>query len=255
MDVTTVSCADVVACSDPSNLEVSEISANSAVLTWTAGSADETAFIVEYMAEGATEWTSVEVNDTTYTLTELAQLTNYSVRVKANCGTNNWSEVITASFRTYGICTPVTNLETANVSNTTTLTWTAGGEETAWLVQFKPATAGEDAWTSIDVSLIPMTTFGGLQGNVDYDVRVKALCDPEDAENQSEWATTSFHSGCAAFEVPFTEEFPTNTMPKAWFQFAGHTQGAPAENVAAAYGFIIADEVLAEVFHIVYIQT
>ena len=247
MDVTVVTCDDQIACVAPTGLEVSDITPNSAVLTWTAGAEGQTNFIVEYQAEGATEWTPVEVNDTTYTLTELAQLTNYSVKVKANCGENNWSEVITASFRTIGICLPVTNLETSNVSNTTTLTWTAGGEETAWLVEFKPATAGEDAWTSIDVSLIPMTTFGGLQGNVDYDVRVKALCDPEDAENQSEWATTSFHSGCAAFEVPFTEEFPTNTMPICWenqdFYFASsgyaysYTNGAelitPAINIPA----------------------
>lgn len=228
-DVTTITCSDVVSCETPSNLEVSDITPNSAVLTWVAGAEDQTAFILEYQAEGATEWTSVDVNDTTYTLTELAQLTNYSVKVKANCGENNWSEVITASFRTIGICLPVTNLETSNVSNTTTLTWTAGGEETAWLVEFKPATAGEDAWTSIDVSLIPMTTFGGLQGNVDYDVRVKALCDPEDAENQSEWATTSFHSGCAAFEVPFTESFAASTMPTCWenteFHFSTSSDG------------------------------
>lgn len=249
MDVTTISCVDVVACADPSNLEVSDITPNSAVLTWVAGAEDQTSFILEYQAEGATEWTSVDVNDTTYTLTELAQLTNYSVRVKANCGTNNWSELITASFRTIGICPPVTNLETANVSNTTTLTWTAGGEETAWLVQFKPATAGDDAWTSIDVNLIPMTTFGGLVGNVDYDVRVKALCNPEDAENQSEWTSTTFHSGCAAFEVPFTESFAASTMPTCWenteFHFStsgdgyaySYTNGAelisPAINIPA----------------------
>ena len=246
-DITTVVCADAISCADPSNLEVSDITPNSAVLTWTAGAEDQTAFIVEYQAEGATEWTSVDVNDTTYTLTELPQLTNYSVKVKANCGTNNWSDVITGSFRTIGICPPVTNLETANVSNTTTLTWTAGGEENAWLVQFKPASAGEDAWTSIDVSLIPMTTFGGLVGNTDYEVRVKALCDPENEENQSDWASTTFHSGCAAFEVPFTEEFPTNTMPTCWenqdFHFASsgyaysYTNGAelisPAVNIPA----------------------
>ena len=257
MDVTTISCVDVVACADPSNLEVSDITPNSAVLTWTAGAEGQTDFIVEYLAEGATEWTSVNVSGTTYTLTGLAQLTNYSVSVKANCGTNNWSEVITGSFRTVGVCPSVTNLETANVSNTTTLTWTAGGTETAWLVQFKPATAGDDAWTSIEVSLIPMTTFGGLQGNVDYDVRVKAMCDPNDAENQSEWATTSFHSGCAAFELPFVEEFPTNTMPICWenqdFLFASsgyaytNTNGAelitPAINIPAENPTYLAFEV------------
>ena len=228
-NVVISTCSDVVACVAPTALEVSDITPNSAVLTWVAGAEDQTAFILECQAEGATEWTSIDVNDTTYTLTGLAQLTNYSVKVKANCGENNWSEVLTTSFRTEGICAPVTNLETSNISNTTTLTWTAGGEETAWLVQFKPATAGEDAWTSIDVSLIPMTTFGGLQGNVDYDVRVKALCDPENAENQSEWATTSFHSGCAAFDVPFTESFAASTMPTCWentdFHFSTSSDG------------------------------
>ena len=247
MDVTVVTCDDQIACVAPTGLEVSDITPNSAVLTWTAGAEGQTNFIVEYQAEGATEWTPVEVTDTTYTLTELAQLTNYSVKVKANCGTNNWSEVITTSFRTLGICPPVTNLETSNVSNTTTLTWEPGGEESAWLVQFKPASEGDDAWTSIDVSLIPMTTFGGLQGNVDYDVRVKALCDPENEENQSEWANTTFHSGCAAFDLPFAEEFPTNTMPDCWenedFHFASsgyaysYTNGAelitPAINIPA----------------------
>lgn len=249
-DVTTITCSDVVSCETPSNLEVPEagITPNSAVLTWTAGAENQT-FSVEYMAEDATEWTSVVVSDTTYTLTGLAQLTNYSVKVKAVCGDNNWSDVITASFRTVGICPPVTNLETANVSNTTTLTWTAGGEETAWLVEFKPASESEDAWTSIDVSLIPMTTFGGLQGNVDYNVRVKALCDPEDAENQSEWTSTTFHSGCAAFDLPFTESFAASTMPTCWenteFHFStsgdgyaySYTNGAelisPAINIPA----------------------
>ena len=247
MDVTVVTCDDQIACVAPTGLQVSDVTANSAVLTWTAGAEDQTNFIVEYMAEGATEWTPVDVADTTYTLNNLAQLTNYFVKVKANCGDNNWSDVITASFRTEGICAPVTNLETSNISNTTTLTWLPGGEESAWLVQFKPATAGGDEWTSIDVNLIPMTTFGGLQGNTDYDVRVKALCDPNDTENQSEWTSTAFHSGCAAFDVPFTEEFPTNTMPTCWenqnFHFStsgyaySNTNGAelisPAINIPA----------------------
>ena len=250
-------CLDEIACVAPTALEVSDITANSAVLTWAAGAEGQTAFIVEYMAEDATEWTSVNVEDTTYTLTELAQLTNYSVKVKANCGTNNWSEVITTSFRTAGICAPVTNLETSNMSNTTTLTWTAGGEENAWLVQFKPASEGEDAWTSINVNMLPMTTFGGLVGNTDYDVRVKALCDPNDTENQSEWTSTAFHSGCAAFEIPFVEEFPTNTMPICWenqnFLFASsgyaytNTNGAelitPAINIPAENPTYLAFEV------------
>lgn len=238
MDVTVVTCDDQIACVAPTGLQVSDVTANSAVLTWTAGAEDQTNFIVEYMAEGATEWTPVDVADTTYTLNNLAQLTNYFVKVKANCGDNNWSDVITASFRTEGICAPVTNLETSNVSNTTTLTWLPGGEESAWLVQFKPASENEDAWTSVNVNLIPMTTFGGLVGNTDYDVRVKALCDPENEENQSEWVNASFHSGCAAFDVPFTESFAASTMPTCWentdFHFSTSSDGYAYSNTNGA---------------------
>lgn len=238
MDVTVVTCDDQIACVAPTGLQVSDVTANSAVLTWTAGDENQTSFIVEYLPAGATEWTSVEVNDTTYTLTELAQLTYHSVKVKSNCGTNNWSDVISAIFRTEGICAPVTNLETSNVSNTTTLTWLPGGEESAWLVQFKPASENEDAWTSVNVNLIPMTTFGGLVGNTDYDVRVKALCDPENEENQSEWVNASFHSGCAAFDVPFTEGFAASTMPTCWentdFHFSTSSDGYAYSNTNGA---------------------
>jgi hypothetical protein len=217
-DVTTITCSDVVSCETPSNLEVPEagITPNSAVLTWTAGAENQTTFLVEYKAEADAEYASAEVNDTTYTLEGLAQLTNYNVRVKAICDTNDWSEVISADFRTLGVCAPVSNLETSNESNTTTLTWTAGGDENAWLVQFKPASADEDAWISIPVEYITMTTFGGLQGNTDYVVRVKATCDPDDEENQSEWVSTTFHSGCAPTDVPFAENFMTTSMPDCW---------------------------------------
>jgi hypothetical protein len=209
-------CEDQIACPNPTELVVENVTFNSAELSWTAGAENQTAFLVEYMAEGDVDWTSVNVNDTIYTLTELAQLTNYTVRVKANCGEYNLSEAITASFTTEGMCPNITNLQFSNMSNTTTLTWEAGGEETAWLVQFKPETASEDEWISINVSIVPMTTFGGLQGNTHYVARVKALCDPENEENQSEWVNLAFTSGCSPYDVPFEETFGAYSLPTCW---------------------------------------
>ena len=220
-------CVDQPTCANPTDLTVSDITTNSAVLTWTAG-AENQAFIVEYMAEGATEWTSTEVNDNTITLNELTQLTNYSVKVKANCGDYNLSDVLTAEFRTEGLCANVTNLQFSNMSNTTTLTWEAGSSERNWLVQFKPADASEEEWISIEVSQVAMTTFGGLLGNTEYVARVKALCDPNNEENQSEWVTLPFTSGCAAKDIPFTEDFENSfTRPDCWdndenFGFSGN---------------------------------
>ena len=212
---TFVTCFDVNDCENPSNLVVGDVTHNTAELSWTAGAEGQTAFTVEYMAEGDAEWTLVEVNDTVYTLTDLAQLTNYSVRVKAICGENNWSDVITASFTTPAMCAAVSNISSFNTANSTTLTWTAGGSERDWLVQFKPSSASEDAWISINASVMPSTTFGGLAENTYYNVRIKALCDVEDEANQSPWASYNFMSGCASKNIPYTEEF-SYSIPDCW---------------------------------------
>lgn len=210
MDVTTIVCGDVEACPAVTNVQVDNITPNSAELTWNRGNESETNFKVEYYAEGSTDVVSVLVEDTAYTLSDLAQLTNYTVKVQALCGENNTSEPVEIEFATPGICPPVSDIQSSNAANTTTLTWTPGGEETAWLVQFKPADAGDNEWISINVNSLPTTTFGGLMATTDYDVRVKALCDPAVEENQSEWANHEFTSGCAAATVPYSIAFGTD---------------------------------------------
>lgn len=224
-DATVLTCGDVEACPAVTNVNVDNVTPNSAELTWAAGSEDETLFNVEYYAEGSSMIQSVQVEGTSYTLSGLSQLTNYTVKVQALCGENNTSEPVEIEFATLGICPPVSDIQSSNASNTTTLTWIPGGEERAWLVQFKPAEAGDNEWISINVNALPTTTFGGLLATTAYDVRVKAICDPEDEENQSTWTNYEFTSGCAAFDVPFAETFDSYSMPTCWdaagFGFSG----------------------------------
>lgn len=84
-------------CADPTNLVVSNVTATGATLTWNGG--DATAWRVGYKTADATEWTSVEVTNNTYTLTNLISTTNYDVRVKTLC-TGDESNYITASLTT-----------------------------------------------------------------------------------------------------------------------------------------------------------
>lgn len=84
-------------CADPTNLVVSNVTATGATLTWNGG--DATAWRVGYKTADATEWTSVEVTNNTYTLTNLIPTTNYDVRVKTLC-TGDESNYITASLTT-----------------------------------------------------------------------------------------------------------------------------------------------------------
>ena len=86
-------------------------------------------------------------------------------------------------------CDVPTNLAVSNITTTgATATWTAGGTETAWNLQYKAASAAD--WSSA----IPVTaatyTFAGLAPNTQYQVRVQAACD---ATTTSDWtAAVSF---------------------------------------------------------------
>ena len=232
MNIPTVNCLDVISCVAPDSLEISNVTASGADLSWVAGAANQTAFIVEYKKVDETTWTAQNVTGTSYTLTGLDQFSDYMVKVKANCGENDHSTNIEGTFTTSGNCPNITNLEYSNVSNSTTLTWNAGGSETEWLVQFKPTSAGDNEWVSINVTAVSMTTFGGLIGNTDYEARVKALC----GTDSSQWVTVNFTSGCAPYSVPFEETFGAYSMPTCWtgedFSF---NSGYSRATVADAY--------------------
>lgn len=90
------------------------------------------------------------------------------------------------------------SLEESNVTaHTATVSWTAGGEETAWNLQYKAA-GGE--WSDvIAISTTPSYDMTGLAENTVYYVRVQANC----GEDLSEW------TGDEAFS------FPTDCEPKA----------------------------------------
>lgn len=192
---------------------VENITPNTAEIIWEPADETQNAFIVEYKSEGAEDWTVANVeNATSYTITGLTQQTQYLVRVLANCGVNDLSEPATISFFTGSTCAEVTEIVSANTFTSTLLTWTAGGSETSWTVEYKPESAGDDAWISFDVTA-PAATISSLEGSTNYVVRIKSVCDEV---NQSTWTYYNFISGCEAFDTPFAESFDNANQPACW---------------------------------------
>lgn len=211
MTTTVTVCGDQLACEAPAAVTVTDITENSAVISWSGNAAN---YSFEYKT-GENDWTVVSVSDTTYTLTGLTQKTDYLVRVKAICGENNNSLYTDeVPFTTLSICPVVTNIETSNLSTTTSITWTPGSNELEWNLRFRPV--GSNDWVNLHISGIASTTFGGLQDQTDYEVEIMALCDPTDEDNQSSWAHYEFTSGCAPFELPYEEAFNDATVPTCW---------------------------------------
>ena len=178
-------------CNVPTNLSATATAYNSADVTWTAGGS-ETAWNVQYKAASAANWSnSIPVTATNYQLTGLTAETAYQVRVQAVCSSTSSSDWATASFTTpaepVDPCDAPTNLQVSNITeNTATVTWTPGGNETAWNVQYKLQSASQ--WQEANVQQ-PSYDIEGLTANSDYDVRVKAICA---ADNQSDFLTGSF---------------------------------------------------------------
>ena len=115
------------------------------------------------------------------------------------------------------VCSVPTNLIVDATSDNATLTWTAGGEETSWNVQYKAASASD--WSEvIAVEGNPTFSITGLSGATEYDVRIQANC----GSSFSSWLTDSFATSCGAVSVPYSYDFQNDatgasaTFPLCW---------------------------------------
>ena len=86
-------------CEVPTNLTVSGITENSADVSWSAGGS-ETLWTLEYKTFSSANYNSVNCSNNSYTLNGLSPLSDYVIRVKAICGTDNESDYISANFTT-----------------------------------------------------------------------------------------------------------------------------------------------------------
>ena len=129
-------------------------------------------------------------NTFTANLTGLTANTGYTYRAFITFNGNTvYGSEMTFTTLPEGIdsCNVPTGLNITNITmHTATMSWTAGGSETAWKVGYKLTTASQ--WQEATVQ---QTTYEieGLTPESTYDVRVKAVCA---ADNESDFITSTF---------------------------------------------------------------
>ena len=84
-----------------------------------------------------------------------------------------------STFLTYNntcvICSKPSNLAVNNISSTSAdITWTTGGGETNWILEYK--NEDDTTWTIVNVQTNPYYQITNIQGNTTYMVRIKAIC-------------------------------------------------------------------------------
>ncbi len=105
-------------------------------------------------------------------------------------------------------CLAPTDLIASDITTTAaTLSWTAGGAETAWVLQY--GTSNDfSTYTEVNVSANPTTPLSSLTSGTTHYVRVKADCGSGD---ESAWsAVCSFNTECEAMPLPYLEPFDSD---------------------------------------------
>ena len=150
---TTTTFTTGIACFAPTNLVVSNIDVESAVLSWTAAGEDQTEW--QICLNGDMEHL-IAVTDTIYTLEGLTQDSTYSVMVRANCGEydgySQWSDAV--SFTTLEACLTPTNLTINNITgHTATMNWEGICDN--YIVGYRPATYLDGTTEEFNGSSLP----------------------------------------------------------------------------------------------------
>lgn len=97
-------------CEVPTNLAASNITINSADITWSAGSY-ETEWTLEYKETTASDWTPVLCSTNSYSLIGLLSNTEYQVRLKAHCSATNqsiYTGIVTFTTQAEGVTYTIT---------------------------------------------------------------------------------------------------------------------------------------------------
>lgn len=218
---------DIESCVNPTDIIFSNITNNSAKVSWTDLGCNSS-YILEYKKESASTWTTINaISNTEYTLTGLQTATDYNVRVKSDCG--SLTPVIPTAFNfttasSSASCSPPTNITASSITSTgATISWTAASNAQNYKVEYKKSS--ETNWT-IGTSSTTSTNYQitGLVAITGYNVRISTRC--SNGATSSNSATVTFTTS-----APEPCGVPTNVYAYAFStQQARITWDAPTSN-------------------------
>ena len=146
--------AGAAVCNRPTGLTANNVGPRTATISWTSDASAWQICVNDDMLH------LMNVNQTTYTFNSLTPETEYTVKVRTNCGNNNFSAWTNVSFTTDVACPAPGDLVATDItSNSASITWT--GNANSYILRYRtPAienqTFFEDfegdisAWTLVD---------------------------------------------------------------------------------------------------------
>ena len=222
----TIRVLDPPSCLNPLALRATNIAARTANLVWIP-SGSETAWQI---CVNGDEEHLIDVTERPYTLTDLTPDTEYTIKIRANCGSeqSNWSSPI--NFTTLPSCYAPEDLAASEVTaRSAKLSWTAGADETAWQICISDAPGHENI---IDVTSNPYT-LTDLMPSTRYIIKVRANCG--DVDGVSAWSSNALFGTPVACPAP-TDLLATLTPGNGTIATLGWTGNGTATDWVVEYG-------------------
>jgi hypothetical protein len=164
------------ACPVPTNVNTTELAANSAKLNWNLGLPSTTSDL-QWRLVGSNTWTIVTgLTSGTYTLTGLNVGTAYEWQVRTNCSASVNSAYSTPiNFTT--VCPSLTNLSVANLlPNSAQLNWSGGYAGGNYSLQWRLQSSG--TFTTVNNIATASYNLTGLTAGSAYVWQVRLNCTP-----------------------------------------------------------------------------
>jgi hypothetical protein len=164
------------ACNAPASLSISEVTNNTATVTWAADAA-ASGYNIDYKATSSSTWIAGATNTqaTSYLITGLNPGTSYDWRVSQICS-GGTSAYTNSSFTTLTPCPDPANLQQTNITTSSaTLSWGAVAGASSYALEYKTSEA--TTWTIISTAITATSyQLTGLAEGTTYNWRVQANC-------------------------------------------------------------------------------
>lgn len=196
-------------CNMPTNVAVSKLTLNSAVITWDNDSSIQ-AWAIRYKKSGNSYWKTIYSKTNTQTLNYLRDSTTYEYQVRTMCSYrnfSNWTPIAnftTLTKATAPPCNTPTNVSVSSIThNSATITWDNDTSIQGWHVRFKKL--NDNYWKTLG-SKTNSAVLKWLKDSSIYEYQVRAICG---YRNYSNWTSVANFTTLSNTTAPVCN-LPTN---------------------------------------------
>ena len=207
----------LVVCNAPTNLAYSNLTANSASISWSPNGASQ--WEVNYKTQSDATWQTMNVSAPNCVLSNLTEQTDYEVRVRALCANNiqsDWSTLLTFTTPQADACLVPTGLNVGTITTSSVdLSWNATNA-VSWILQYRKTS--ETTWNQQPVATNHYT-LGNLDPETEYKVEVKAVCGDNASSDWSAeltFTTEALPTGCQEPTNLTATEMTKNSVKLNW---------------------------------------